>query len=58
MERQKRFEVRIIEGMSETFRVIVDTETGVNYLYISNGVAGGLSVLLNSDGKPVVTPYK
>ncbi|GAA0783052.1 DUF6440 family protein [Hathewaya limosa] len=58
MERQKRFEVRIVEGMSETFRVIVDTETGVNYLYISNGVAGGLSVLLNSDGKPVVTPYK
>ncbi|AWZ49935.1 xylan 1,4-beta-xylosidase (plasmid) [Clostridiaceae bacterium 14S0207] len=58
MERMKRFEVKIIEGISEIFRVIVDTETGVNYLYISNGVAGGLSVLLNSDGKPVVTPYK
>lgn len=51
MKRLKRFEVKIVEGMSETFRVIVDTETGVNYLYVSNGVAGGLSVLLNSDGK-------
>lgn len=58
MKRLKRFEVKIVEGMSETFRVIVDTETGVNYLYVSNGVAGGLSVLIDSDGKPVVTPYK
>lgn len=58
MERIKRFEVKLIEGISETFRIIVDTKTGVNYLYVSNGVAGGLSVLLNSDGKPVVTPYK
>ena len=33
----------------------MDTETGVNYLYHSNGNAGGLTVLLDKDGKPVVT---
>ena len=35
----------------------VDKETGVNYLYhhVSPN-AGGLTVLLDKDGKPVVTP--
>ena len=33
----------------------VDKETGVNYLYVNGGYGGGLSVLLDSDGKPVIT---
>lgn len=37
-------------------RVIVDKKTGVNYLFASSGYAGGLTVLLNRDGTPVVTP--
>jgi hypothetical protein len=28
----------------------------VNYLFASSGYAGGLTVLLNRDGTPVVTP--
>ena len=36
--------------------VLVDKETGVNYLFAANGYAGGLTVLLNRDGTPVVTP--
>lgn len=36
--------------------IIVDTETGVNYLFYKAGYAGGLTPLLNSDGTPVVTP--
>ena len=34
----------------------VDQETGVNYLWHSSGHAGGMTVLLNADGTPVVTP--
>ena len=34
----------------------VDKETGVNYLYRQSGYAGGMTVLLDKDGKPVVTP--
>jgi hypothetical protein len=35
----------------------VDRETGVNYLsYDNEGKGGGLTVLLDKDGKPVVTP--
>ena len=36
--------------------VLVDNVTGVNYLFAANGYAGGLTVLLNRDGTPVVTP--
>ena len=34
----------------------VDKRTGVNYLFHSQGQAGGFTVLLDKDGKPVVTP--
>lgn len=37
--------------------VLADKETGVNYLFIQSGYAGGLTPLLDSDGKLVVTPF-
>lgn len=40
------------------FRIILDTETGVNYLFTNDGYAGGLTILLNSEGKPMITPAK
>ncbi|MGG7162349.1 DUF6440 family protein [Clostridium ihumii] len=58
MVNKKRFSVTEIEGMIESFRVIVDNKTGVNYLYVSNGTSGGLSVLFDSNGKPIVTNTK
>ena len=36
----------------------VDRETGVNYLFSFNGYAGGLTVLLGKDGKPVISPVQ
>ena len=36
--------------------ILVDRETGVNYVYASHGYGGGLTVLLNRDGTPVITP--
>lgn len=35
--------------------IFVDRKTGVNYLFVSSGYAGGLTPLLNRDGTPVVT---
>ena len=57
--RTKRFICTEISG--GTFeavqaRVLVDTQTGVNYLFACSGYSGGLTVLLDADGKPVVTP--
>lgn len=34
----------------------IDRVTGVNYLFHKDGYGGGLTVLLDSDGKPIVTP--
>ena len=36
--------------------VLVDRVTGVNYIFIQSGYAGGLTPLLDADGKPVITP--
>ena len=35
--------------------IYVDKETGVNYLFVQSGYAGGLTVLLDRDGKPVIS---
>ncbi|HEX3037817.1 MAG TPA: DUF6440 family protein [Oscillospiraceae bacterium] len=52
----KRFEVLYKQGAIEQCKVFVDKATGVNYLQITNGYAGGLTVLVDKDGKPIVTP--
>ena len=40
------------------FEIWVDKETGVNYLWREGGYSGGLTVLLDRDGKPVITPVE
>ena len=56
MSKPKRFETVYQESTMLTEKtILVDKETGVNYLYIANGTGGGLTPLLDSDGKPVVT---
>ncbi len=37
-------------------KILVDQETGVNYLWHTEGYGGGLTPLLNADGTPVITP--
>lgn len=34
----------------------VDRVTGVNYLFTASGYAGGLTVLVDAQGKPIITP--
>ena len=53
-----RFEVIYKETRSaglEQRIIYVDKETGVNYLYVEVGCGGGITPLLDADGKPVVT---
>ena len=52
-----RFDIKEREGVSFATDaiVIVDKETGVNYLYVHHGYGGGLTPLIDADGKPVVT---
>ncbi len=52
----KRFITIHKEGFGFNVRILVDKETGVNYIFAQNGNGGGLTVLLDKDGKPVITP--
>ncbi|MBQ9988608.1 MAG: xylan 1,4-beta-xylosidase [Clostridia bacterium] len=54
MAKEKRF-VKVYAQGAGSVEIWVDKETGVNYLYHASGYAGGLTVLLDQDGKPVVT---
>ena len=54
MAKEKRFEKVYSQGAGSV-EIWIDKETGVNYLYHASGYAGGLTVLLDKDGKPIVT---
>ena len=49
-----RFQKVYKEGFSSGLEILVDTETGVQYLYRFSGYGGGLTVLLGQDGKPLL----
>ena len=58
-EKQKRFVTVYKQTTFNTnTRVLVDKETGVNYLFFHESYGGGLTVLLDSEGKPIVTPIE
>ena len=56
MAKNERFEVIYKQGVMTVTKVLRDRETGVHYLYHMDGYSGGLTPLLNKDGKPVITP--
>ena len=37
-------------------KILLDMVTGVNYLYCRDGYSGGLTPLLDREGKPVISP--
>ena len=56
-KKDKRFEVVYQQGAMDIIEILVDRETGVNYLFRTNGHAGGMTPLLDREGKPVITPF-
>lgn len=56
-KKDNRFIVTEKEGnaFSNLIQVIVDKNTGVNYMFIQSGNSGGLTPLLDREGKPIVT---
>jgi len=57
--KDNRFLVLLKEGSSlkdEGIRqILIDKETGVNYLMVKSGYGLGITPLLDKDGKPIVT---
>ena len=51
----ERFEKIYSQGSLNVTEIWVDKETGVNYLFRASGYAGGLTPLLDREGKPVIS---
>jgi hypothetical protein len=54
MAKKNRFVTTQKTGALSGTKVIVDTETGVQYLWAFEGYGGGLTVMLDRDGKPLL----
>ena len=56
-KKDKRFIVKEQQGgFTIGATVLVDKQTGVNYLYANSGYGGGLTVMVDALGHPIVTP--
>ena len=56
MKGKNRFEKVYSQGALNVIEIWVDTETGVNYMFQQSGYAGGLTPLLDREGKPIISP--
>ena len=55
MAKEKRFEkVYSDEGFVSGSEIWVDTQTGVQYFFHQSGNSGGLTVLVDAEGKPIL----
>lgn len=52
---KERFEKVYSQGAVNVTEIWIDKETGVNYLFHVGGNAGGLTPLLDREGKPVIS---
>lgn len=53
---KERFVETYSQGVTNVRKIIVDTETGVNYLLISSNMTTGcgIAVLVDKDGNPLL----
>ena len=57
MAKNKRFERVFTQNeLGVSAEILVDRETGVNYMFYRSGYAGGLTPLLDKEGNIVITP--
>ncbi|MDE6622168.1 MAG: xylan 1,4-beta-xylosidase [Lachnospiraceae bacterium] len=56
MAKNERFKTVYSQGTLDVIQILVDTETGVNYVFRKIANAGGMTPLLGKDGKPVISP--
>ena len=56
-KQENRFEIVYVQKVTlgSAIEIWVDKETGVHYLYRRDGYSGGLTVMVDAEGKPVVS---
>ena len=55
MGKNERFVRVYSQGSVNVSEIWVDKLTGINYLFHAGGYSGGLTPLLDREGKPVIT---
>ena len=55
MGKNERIEKVYSQGAMNVMEIWVDKETGVNYVFHASGYAGGMTPLLDREGKPVIS---
>ena len=55
MAKKERFVTLYRQGVVDVIVVMMDTETGVNYLFRQSGYAGGMTPLLDQSGNVVIS---
>lgn len=58
MAKNTRFEKVYTQGAVNVTEIWVDQDTGVNYIFHVSGYAGGLTPMLDRDGKPIISPVE
>lgn len=56
MAKNERFEKVYSQGTMNVMEIWVDKETGVNYVFHAGRYAGGMTPLLDREGKPIISP--
>ena len=56
MGKNERFEKVYTQGSINVMEIWVDKDTGVNYVFHASGSAGGMTPLLDREGKPIISP--
>ena len=51
---KERFEKIYGQGVMTCSEIWVDTQTGVQYFYHAAGNSGGMTVLVDAEGKPIL----
>jgi len=52
---KRRFKIEKVQRTLETSaKIIVDTQTGVQYLFTTDGLGSGLTLLVDKEGKPLI----
>ena len=54
-KRDERFIKTYSQGQMTVMEIWVDRMTGVNYVYHASGYSGGMTPLLDREGRPVIT---
>jgi len=55
-KKHERFIRTYKQGTMNVTEIWVDVQTGVNYVFHGPGYAGGMTVLVDREGRPIITP--